>query len=170
VREERVWRSIFPPSIALVIEERSRALKSLWSPFDIAAEASKAAPALGTLAASVAIGAAAPPPAPPSTLSPEPRGGGRVPPFTLPSIPASSAVYRAPEWRLAKYWRVDWFAKGLKLDIGLGKLAKAVAPKKAKVKQVDWLKPKAKPRVKSKAERKAKTKKKRRSRKRKVRV
>jgi hypothetical protein len=155
VREgERIWRSIFPPSIASIIEEKPRTLKSLWLPLDTAAEASKAAPALGTLAAVAAIGAAAPPPPPLSTLSPEPKGGkGGLPPFTLPSIPASSVIYRAPEWRLAKYWRVDWFKEGLKLDFKLGKLAKALAPKNVKVKQVDWLKPKAKPKPKRKVKR-----------------
>jgi hypothetical protein len=170
VREgERIWRSIFPPSIASIIEEKPRTLKSLWPSIDAAAEALKAAPALGTLAATAAIGAAAPPPSPLSTPTPEPRGGGRMPPLSLPSIPASSVIYRAPEWRLAKYWRVDWFKEGLKLDFRLGKLTKALAPKTVKVKQVDWLKPRAKPKPKRKDERaRGKRKAGKRKRKRKV--
>jgi hypothetical protein len=117
--------------------------------------------------------AAAPPPSPAPPTSPSATGGGEkgeLPGLPYFSPPASSVIYRTPEWRLGEYWRVDWFAKGLKLDFKLGKLAKAFAPKPVKIKQVDWLKPKAKPRVKSKAERKAKTKKKRRSRKREVRA
>jgi len=69
------------------------------------------------------------------------------------SPPASSVIYRAPEWRWAKYWRVDWFAKGLKLDLGLGKLARAFAPKPVKVKQVDWMKPRVKTKPKRKVAR-----------------
>ena len=111
------------------------------------------------------------PPSPPSPPAPpaESELKTRVPlPYFSP--PSSTTIYKPPQWRIGEYWRVDWFAKGLKLDLGLGKLARAFAPKPVKVKQVDWMKPKAKPRVKLKAEGKAKTKKKRRSRKRKVRV
>jgi hypothetical protein len=111
------------------------------------------------------------PPSPPSPPAPpvESELKIRVPlPYFSP--PPPTTIYKPPQWKIGEYWRVDWFAKGLKLDFKLGKLAKSLAPKQLKVKQVDWMKPKAKPRVKSKAERKAKTKKKRRSRKRKVRV
>ena len=140
---------------------------SALSPVEAQRAGEKAAAALSVLTVPrLAQSLAAP--TPPSQAA----GGekGKLPGLPYFGPPPASMVYRAPEWRFAKYWRVDWFAKGLKLDLGLGKLARAFAPKPVKVKQVDWMKPKAKPRVKLKAEGKAKTKKKRRSRKRKVRV
>jgi hypothetical protein len=148
VREEKVWKSIFPPAIASVIEEKPRTLKSLWPSFDAAAEALKVGQAPSLKALTAAVGAFASPSAP---LFPEPKGGkGGLPPFTLPNIPTFSMIQRTPQWRLGEYWRVDWFARGLKLDFKLGKLARSLTPKNVKVKRVDWMKPKAKPKRKVK--------------------
>ena len=111
----------------------------------------KAAAALSVLAVPRLTQAhAATSPTPPSATG---EGGGKLPGLPYFSPPASSMIYRTPQWRLGEYWRVDWFAKGLKLDFKLGKLAKSLAPKNVKVKQVDWLKPKAKPKPKRKVAR-----------------
>jgi hypothetical protein len=104
-------------------------------------------------------------PSPPSTPSPPAPSSlewrVRLPGLPYFSPPPASVVYRTPEWRFAKYWRVDWFAEGLKLDFRLGqisqllaaqaKAAKTVAgraekagrreeAKRRKTRQVDWFK------------------------------
>jgi muconolactone delta-isomerase len=104
-------------------------------------------------------------PSPPSTPSPPAPSSlewkVRLPGLPYFSPPPASVVYRTPEWRFAKYWRVDWFAEGLKLDFRLGQISrllaaqakKGAAPKletkeeagerkrrRAKARQVDWFK------------------------------
>jgi hypothetical protein len=85
-----------------------------------------------------------PRPSPPSAPSPPAPSSlewkVRLPGLPYFSPPPASVVYRAPEWRIGKYWRVDWFAEGLKLDVGFGQISrllaaqmKAKATEKAKV-------------------------------------
>jgi hypothetical protein len=144
------------PSVKTVSRSVARtALFPALSPAEAEHIGEKAAAALSVLTVPrLAQALAAPSPTPPSQAG----GGekGRLPGLPYFSPPPASVIYRSPEWRLGKYWRVDWFAEGLKLDFRLGKLARSLAPKTVKVKQVDWLKPlKPKPRAKPKPRRKA---------------
>jgi hypothetical protein len=108
---------------------------SALSPVEAQRAGEKAASALSVLTVPrLSQALAAPSPMPPPAAG---EGGGKQPKMPFFTPPPSSAIYKAPEWRMGEYWRVDWFAKGLKLDLGFGQISRLLATqKKAKAAEV----------------------------------
>lgn len=156
------------PSLPLKVETKTReepilepltypALTPAITPQQALQQASLQIPLQTTVTETTSTTQSPSPPSPPSPPAPpaESELKIRVPlPYFSPPPPAT--IYKPPQWRIGEYWRVDWFARGLKLDFRLGKLTKSLAPKSVKVKQVDWMKPKHK----SKAYKRKRTRKK----------
>jgi hypothetical protein len=122
--EERSEQLTFAGAMPSVVEEQARRQARALAPIQLLETPQQPSP-------------------PPS--SPSPTGGGekgRLPGLPHFSPPPASVVYRTPVWRLGKYWRVDWFAQGLKLDFSLGRISRLLAAQAAKAPKAKLPEPK----------------------------
>ena len=131
--ERRGIERFQPLTIPLRFEKAEKRLEEWLEPLTLAAPAVAEEQARRQAQAAAPIQMMETPqqPSPPSTPSPPAPSSlewrVRLPRLPYFSPPPASAVYRTPEWRFAKYWRVDWFAEGLKLDFRLGRISRLLA-------------------------------------------
>jgi hypothetical protein len=119
-----------PPLPVTIAEQVARQReREVAAAIPVAETVQKQVPALAAALVSVTPQVLKPPAPPLAPPPPAPPGGGKEPPLKIPllSPPPPSVIYRAQEWRFAKYWRVDWFAEGLKLDFRLGQISQLLA-------------------------------------------